>query len=63
MTDLGAPLSREEFEALRNIARGLLQLPTAEAITERLFALHFIEQEAGTFNLTDLGKLRLRHGE
>jgi hypothetical protein len=63
MTDKDAPLSRKEFEALRDISRGPAELTIPVNIWQRLLDLQFIKQVGRQRSVTNIGKIRLGRGK
>jgi hypothetical protein len=59
---LTARLSREEFDALREVGKTAMQRVIPVEHRDRLMTLGLIRQALGGLMLTDAGKLRLAAG-
>ena len=59
MDPLTAPLTPEEFDALREVSKGAVQRVIPTNLRDSLIAKHMIRQLLGGLGLTDEGMMRV----
>ena len=61
--DLNAPLSPSEFQALRDVSKGMMQPIIPDAHKKRLLQAGFIKEALGGLMVTDAGQMRIAVGK
>jgi hypothetical protein len=61
--NLKSPLSREEFESLQELGRGLMQRVIPKAHNDRLIDLGYAKELLGGTGLTNEGRARIAMGK
>ncbi|HYM33263.1 MAG TPA: hypothetical protein VEU47_18335 [Candidatus Cybelea sp.] len=60
--DPNARLAPREFESLKEVAKGIMQLAIPAQHKAALIKLGFIEETSGRLLLTEIGKIRVAAG-